>query len=128
MKLIFNNSILILEKPIILRPSQNHRATVNGSYVLQCVIKSGSQPIFFEWSKNNHPLTSSIYKIDTHKTLSLLTMEHLQPNASGFYKCIARNVYGSDFIEIHLEIQGLLSTLTMNYFEELNRDDSLSLG
>ncbi|UXI21388.1 Sorting nexin-17 [Sarcoptes scabiei] len=101
---------ILTDKPIILRTnhSPEHRVIANVSYALQCVVRSGSQPIFFEWFKENRLLESSVYKIDSYGTLSLLSIQNLQTDASGSYKCQARNVFGSDFIETKLIVQGLL--------------------
>ncbi|UXI21389.1 cell adhesion molecule [Sarcoptes scabiei] len=93
------------DKPIIMKTSAEHKVVANSSYVLQCFIISGSQPIYFEWLKENRPLNSAYYKIDSQKTLSLLTLENLQPSAAGIYKCLARNVFGSHSIETNLIVQ-----------------------
>lgn len=85
------------------------------------MVQSGSQPIFFEWFKDNQSLTSAVYKIESHRILSILTLENLQTNSSGLYKCQARNVFGSDFIETNLIVQGLFISAFLFFNDSLTK-------
>ena len=74
-----------------------------------CVAYKGSQPLFFQWSKNGQTLTKQTDDLHINavgKTQSILNIEKLKANDSGNYTCSVRNAFGFDSHSISLVVRG----------------------
>ena len=74
-----------------------------------CTVEKGSDPLFFQWSKNGNNIKGSEihYKIDDFKRFSTLTIEKLEPKDSANYGCVVSNQFGSDSQNTLLTVKGM---------------------
>lgn len=87
---------------------------------LLCLIKQGTEPIQFEWLHNDALIdpNSLHYRIESTQEDSLLIIERISSNDSGYYSCIARNDFGSDRLQTEIIITGLIRSnfMGLEYF------------
>src|SRR6185437_9477633 len=74
-----------------------------------CSLSVGSEPLFFQWSKDgvklpDSPTSSS--KIETTRKLSYIQIDSVQRTDAGNYTCTLTNAFGSDSLSITLSIKG----------------------
>lgn len=102
-------SIQILDEPKLAELPKKNELSENMSYVLSCMLSSGSQPVHFEWLKDNLLLEDrKRHKIENHETISLLSLQKLQRKDSGSYTCNVKNQFGTDSTSTQLLIKGYL--------------------
>ena len=76
---------------------------------MYCSIEEGSEPLFFEWSKNGQiirPAPDVKYRIDNLKLSSGLTIEKVARSDAGNYSCLVKNGVGSDSKNVLLNVKG----------------------
>ena len=81
----------------------------NSVFQISCAIEQGSQPLFFEWSKNGQsirPAPDVKYVINNQKLLSTLTIENVARSDAGNYSCLVKNAVGSDSQTVLLNVKG----------------------
>ena len=74
-----------------------------------CSVEKGSEPFFFEWSRNGksiRPGPDVKYRIDNLKLSSGLTIEKVARSDTGNYTCLVKNAVGSDSQNVILNIKG----------------------
>ena len=88
----------------------NQRTQDEGAnFQILCSVEKGSEPFFFEWSKNGQTLRPSPdvkYRIENSKISSTLTIENVARSDAGNYSCLVKNGVGSDSQNIVLKIKG----------------------
>ena len=88
----------------------NQRTQDEGAnFQMLCSVEKGSEPFFFEWSKNGQTLRPSPdvkYRIENSKISSTLTIENVARSDAGNYSCLVKNGVGSDSQNIVLKIKG----------------------
>ncbi|CAG2103309.1 unnamed protein product [Medioppia subpectinata] len=104
-----SQSILLTVKVPKLKPHLPYNSQTEGSYYQQfCSVKKGSQPFFFEWSRNGQTLRSGPevnYKIDNFDRFSTLTIASLVSSDAANYSCLVRNNLGSDSQYVVLTVE-----------------------
>ncbi|RWR99118.1 hemicentin-1-like protein, partial [Dinothrombium tinctorium] len=88
----------------------SHRSVESGSDIrLFCGVEKGSQPLYFEWRKDEIPLTISSYpnnfKISDKTELSLLHINNAKIENEGNYTCSVKNDVGSDSVTVLLTVK-----------------------
>jgi hypothetical protein len=83
----------------------------NTSFRLLCYSSSGTKPLYFQWHKNGHLLSSnehSNYKIETSNDnpQSILIIQKVVGNDAGNYSCICTNAFGNDIQYSSLIVKG----------------------
>lgn len=72
-----------------------------------CLLKQGSQPLTFQWLKDNSKIHESRnMKIKTMDDVSILTIDPVSPSDSGNYTCFVSNAYGKDKHSARLIVEG----------------------
>ena len=84
----------------------NHIQKENSSFLIFCRVQEGSLPLFFEWSKNGHPIHNNRYEIENSKKFSTLNIERINREDAGNYSCKVKNAYGSDLQNVQLNVKG----------------------
>ncbi len=77
-----------------------------------CQTSAGTNPVFYQWSKNGLTLANSPesnYKIETHEDHSQFVIKSVDRSDSGNYSCIVRNAFGTDIQTVFLFVKGLKS-------------------
>ena len=72
-------------------------------------VNKGSEPLFFELSRNGQIIKSSPnvnYKIDSFKRFSTLSIESIDRRDAANYTCLVKNAFGSDSQSVLLSIKG----------------------
>ena len=80
------------------------------NFQMFCSVEKGSEPFFFEWSKNGQTLRPSPdvkYRIENSKISSTLTIENVAKSDAGNYSCLVKNGVGSDSQNVLLKVKGL---------------------
>ena len=99
----------ILSPPKLV-PFVNERTqSANTNFQILCSVLEGSQPLFFEWSKNGQPIKSGPnvkYRIENSEIFSTLIIKSVDRIDSGNYSCLVKNAVGSDSRNILLIIKG----------------------
>ena len=102
-------SSLILDVPKLVELPKKNELSEDMSFMLSCMLSSGSQPVHFEWLKDNLLLEDrKRHKIENHETISLLSLQKLQRKDSGSYTCNVKNQFGTDSTSTQLLIKGYL--------------------
>ena len=93
-----------------LVPVVNHRTqTVNSYFQILCSVSDGSEPLFFEWSKNGQSIKSGPdvkYRIDNSEMFSTFIIKNVEKIDAGNYSCLVKNAVGSDSQNILLIVKG----------------------
>ena len=88
-----------------------NRIRSEGSNIpILCSVEEGSEPFFFEWSKNGQsirPGPDVKYRIDNLKLSSTLTIEKIARSDAGNYSCVVKNAVGSDSQSVQLNVKGM---------------------
>ena len=96
--------------PPKLVPFVNQRTQAkNTNFQILCSVIEGSQPLFFEWSKNGQSIKSGPdvkYRIDNLDMSSILNIKALDTSDAGNYSCLVKNAVGRDSQNILLVIKG----------------------
>ena len=75
-----------------------------------CSAQKGSEPLSFEWSKNEEVIKPSPdvnYNIQNFERFSTLTIKNLDRKDSANYGCVVSNQFGSDAQNILLTVEGM---------------------
>ena len=84
----------------------------NMSFILSCMVSSGSQPFQFEWIKDDQLLENDDrHKVENHETTSMLSLRKLHRKDTGSYTCKVKNQFGTDSTSTRLLVKGLFSRL-----------------
>ena len=106
--LIHINSEKILPPKLI--PVINQRTQpARTNFQILCSVLEGSQPLFFEWSKNGQSIKSRPdvkYRIDNLDMSSTLSIKSIDRIDAGNYSCLVKNSIGSDSQTVLLIIKG----------------------
>ena len=98
----------ISEKPILQKLAESVVLVANRTHVIFCTMISGSQPVFFEWTKNGEKISKSDqYKLVIEESFSALTLKKLTADDSATYTCLAKNAFGQDQTSTRLLIKGI---------------------
>ena len=93
-----------------LVPLVNNRNQAEGSnFQIFCSVEEGSEPFFFEWSRNGQSIRPSPdvkYRIDNLKLSSSLTIEKIARSDAGNYSCLVKNGIGSNSQFTYLNVKG----------------------
>ena len=88
----------------------NHRTqSARTNFQILCSVLEGSQPLFFEWSKNGQSIKSRPdvkYRIDNLDMSSTLSIKSIDRVDAGNYSCLVKNSMGSDSQTVFLIIKG----------------------
>lgn len=80
---------------------------INEKITVVCSSKQGSQPLEFQWYKNNNRLQeSNNIKIKSMDDISILTIESVRSVDSGNYTCSVSNGHGKDRYSAILNVDG----------------------
>ena len=74
-----------------------------------CYLKQGTQPVTFEWRKNDDKFTtdnSDQYRVDTLGETSILTILQVSTLDVANFSCSVHNHYGSDVQSTWLNVKG----------------------
>ncbi|RWR99117.1 hemicentin-1-like protein, partial [Dinothrombium tinctorium] len=93
-----------------LKKAINIYVNKSGSDIrLFCGVEKGSQPLYFEWKKDEIPLTISSYpnnfKISDKTDLSSLHINNVKIENEGNYTCSVKNDVGSDSVTVLLTVK-----------------------
>jgi hypothetical protein len=83
------------------------------AFRLLCHTRSGTKPVFYQWTKNGQTLANSPqsdYKIEIYEDHSQFVIKSVDRNDSGNYSCIARNAFGTDSQSALLIVKGLINS------------------
>ena len=97
--------------PKLAQVFSNKSLSENSYFQFFCSAEKGSDPLFFEWSRNGHKIKASPdvnYKIENFKRHSIFTIERLSKSDSASYGCVVSNEYGSDSQNILLTVKGIV--------------------
>ncbi|KAJ6223718.1 hypothetical protein RDWZM_002263 [Blomia tropicalis] len=119
------NIKVFADKPKLLHLPQENGQFENMSFVLSCMVSSGSQPFQFEWIKDDRPLENdNRHKIENHETISLLSLRKLHRKDTGSYTCKVNNQFGTDSTSTRLLVKDKPNlvplTKTFGLFEKSN--------
>jgi hypothetical protein len=106
--ILIENSIL--ESPKLLPLPQQTIVSEGDSFRLFCSVKTGSKPLFFQWSRNGQVLNKvaqNNHKIENSEKHSLFLIENVIHSDSGNYSCAVRNAFGTDSQSAILIVKGL---------------------
>ena len=80
---------------------------MNGSFTLNCTDTAGNPPPLFTWFRDDTNITSSPQYTVTNPTdrISILSVNGVQPEEAGTYKCSANNGVGKDTTETVVRIR-----------------------
>lgn len=81
-----------------------------GNFQMLCSVGKGSEPFFFEWSKNGlliKPGPDIKPRIENSQISSTLTIVKVARSDAGNYSCLVRNAVGSDSQSVLLIVKGL---------------------
>ena len=98
-----------LSIPKLAHISNNRNQAEGSNFRIFCSVEEGSEPFFFEWSKNGQiirPSPDVKYRIDNFKISSTLTIENVARSDAGNYSCLAKNGVGSDSQFVQLNVKG----------------------
>ena len=102
----------------------SEKSITEGSLFQQfCSVEEGSNPLFFEWSRNGQTLRSGPevnYKIENSEIFSTLTIKKINRKDSGNYTCLVTNAYGSDSQHVMLTVKGISNKIIYIYFKISN--------
>lgn len=78
------------------------------SFTSLCSSLTGSQPLKFEWFKNEVPVQDERFKVLSLDIMSTLSIAKVDTSDADNYTCIVRNAFGSDSVSTVLNIKGIL--------------------
>ncbi len=110
--------------PKLIRIIGNHiiNQTEGTKFRVFCSIQKGSNPLFFQWAKNEEIISSkheTNYKIETSDEHSILIISSVRRSDSGNYSCFVRNAFGTDSQTVVLNVRGIESEI----FSQLNQNN-----
>ena len=88
---------------------KNSVRSEGSTFQVLCSIEEGSEPLFFEWSKNGQTIRTSPdvkYRIENSKISSALTIDKVNRLDAGNYSCLVKNGIGSDSKNLYLNVKG----------------------
>ena len=85
-----------------------HSRSLGTFFILNCNIYEGSQPLQFQWYKNEQPIQQpGNVNIETKQFFSHLSLSNIGVNDSGNYSCVVSNPFGIDTQWSMLQVKGL---------------------
>ena len=80
----------------------------NSTFAVFCLVQIGSSPLFFEWLKNGKSIKTyrDRQHIENSETLSTLKINKLNREDAGNYSCRVKNAFGSDSLNVLLNVKG----------------------
>ena len=98
---------IFASKPKLMEMTNSFNLLEDISFVLQCLLQSGSKPVFFDWQKDGRKLFNSTkIKIDSFDSFSTLSLNDLHRSDSGVYTCGVKNAFGNDSTSTIINIKG----------------------
>ena len=98
---------IFASKPKLMEMTNSFNLLEDISFVLQCLLQSGSKPVFFDWQKDGRKLFNSTkIKIDNFDSFSTLSLNDLHRSDSGVYTCGVKNAFGNDSTSTIINIKG----------------------
>mgnify|MGYP002652340207 CR=1 FL=1 len=89
--------------------NRKHSQSVESLFALTCVAIEGSNPLKFQWFKNDQQISSSgRIVLETEPTMSMLKIYSVQHSDSANYSCQAQNHAGIDLQSTILIVKGLI--------------------
>ena len=108
--LLFLSPVNANDAPQILPFLPRINIGIEKSLKIPCSLLFGTEPIQFQWFKNNLEIEpdSRIFW-ESKSSNSILVFKHIRLNDSGNYSCQAQNVFGSNSQSSYLQVQGKIS-------------------
>ncbi|RWS11618.1 hemicentin-1-like protein [Dinothrombium tinctorium] len=99
--------ITVSNSPSVLRQLQVATLTEGSKFTALCSVTKGSEPLYFEWFKDQSPIkASSEVKIESASpSVSILMIDKISKRDSGNYTCKVRNAFGSDNYSFQLVVK-----------------------
>ena len=107
-----------LEPPKLSKVFDRETVSEGTFFSVACTVKSGSQPLFFQWFKDGQAIASQSKDIQITplgKMQSILSIENVKAIDSANYTCNAKNDFGEDNHSVRLIVRGKLNYLITNY-------------
>ena len=82
---------------------------VNTVFAVFCHSLSGTPPLFFEWFKDGKSIRTnrdSRVEVENSKLFSTLNIAKISRNDAGNYSCKVKNAFGSDTLNVVLNVKG----------------------
>ena len=118
--LAYTNSENLLPPKLV--PVVNQRTQSLKTYFqFVCSVVEGSQPLFFEWSRNGQsirPSPDTKYHIDNSEMFSTFIIKSIEQNDAGNYSCLVKNAVGSDSRNVLLTVKGKACSMLIQLVSE----------
>ena len=114
---VVNSLLLILKLAPKLGELVKNRIRSEGSnFQIFCSAEEGSEPFFFEWTKNGQLIRSGPdvkYRIENSEMSSTLSIKSVERHDAGNYSCLVKNAVGTDSKLVSLTVKGNPSSILL---------------
>lgn len=105
-----------LDPPKLLPMTPQFTVVEQTKYIAQCNVNKGSEPLFYQWTKDGKAINDQTIKMVTTESIgSSLIIDKVTMNNDGNYTCIVRNAFGEDSQSTRLSVKGLFDHLLETY-------------